>query len=158
MTITVFNDSNGISHSNSSGILKVELAKVLYSFSVKLKTQENDREYQTEAFKGTFDFCSLSKGIPTIIANVLAEMIKNTSNLPLLCPIKPGHYYGYNSPIFDDKFVPSLMLGKGRAIEYSIILKVRLQKSKAMQFLLRQKVHLKLVPSIWIFKKIKNIV
>jgi len=147
VTVAVFNDSKGVSRSNMTGALKVEMEKIFYSFKLKAKVAENDREYQIEVFKGTFEVCSLSKGVLSTLSDFLAGLMKDYSNVPLTCPIPPNNYHAYNLPIFDDKFIPSFFAGKGRSFEYTGLTKGKKSKSKPTVFLWQLKSAIKFVPN-----------
>jgi hypothetical protein len=91
ISMSVFNDSEGISRANCSAYLKVDVLRAI--FLVDIYTQrEGLKEYDKLIFKSNIDSCNIKKGIigKFFLQNLL-DNHKNYTNIP--CPQKKGFLY-----------------------------------------------------------------
>jgi Protein of unknown function (DUF1091) len=126
----VYNDSNGLSRSNISVLLKKELIGMLISYSIKLKT--NSREYDFLFNQGTADVCNVGRGV---IGNMLIKYFRDvvtneTSNYEFKCPQPPGFLYFNNIPTMDVRHIPRMT--SRQEWEFTCVLRTKTKGSKRL--------------------------
>lgn len=97
-SMRVFNDSNGVSRLNASGVLLVDLTQYVAHLSVMHRTKGN-AEYSKLSFKGCVDLCRVQKGVlVNYVIKYLAQELDQFSNYRFQCPMVKGFYFAADFP------------------------------------------------------------
>jgi Protein of unknown function (DUF1091) len=108
--LEIFSDAYNVSRFNMSGTVTKELTKVLILYSSKSKNNPNVDIFDREVTKGSIDFCKVATGSLLSLAfqNVF-DSLKENSNLPLSCPLKPGFFFARNIKAVTVDELPKLL-------------------------------------------------
>lgn len=132
-TFAVFNDTDYISKLNLSMSFEVKILKFIGYIDWKGSSQSRTKDYETTIIKQTVDTV-VSKGV---LGNFLVKMIYDNimkySNYKFDCPQEKGHFYAYNYPIMDLKYIPSGFLGGIKSWELNLVVKGKTAASKSLQ-------------------------
>lgn len=105
--VAVFNGSDGVSRFNWTGTILTDLEKMVISFEIRGKTDQNSLAYDKLHLKGSVDTCEMSNGpVGNLIAKMGMSRTNKFTNFKMECPHKKGLYYAVNYPVPDDKFIP----------------------------------------------------
>lgn len=123
VSMSVFNDTSGVSCFNMSGVLLVDLKKIVFSADVK-SSDDDGISYNNQIMKANADVCTIFKGIVgNFIIRLMTDSVEKYSNLKIQCPMKAKSLYISNFPMVDDTFFPPLLLGRIRKWEISAAVK-----------------------------------
>jgi Protein of unknown function (DUF1091) len=139
-TLSVYNDSQGISRFSGSGTLLREILKVKIGV-VSLAKRNGSQEYSQVIFKTEVDLCRMQKGIFGNLAfKILKESFESNSNLDLKCPVKKGFYFCKDFPMLDVQKLPIFVIhavkGNSRDWQLTVTFKGKSEKSKTIELLL----------------------
>lgn len=111
VTMSVFNDTSGLSCFNMSGVLLVDLKKIF--FSADIKSSDDGISYNKSIMKANVDVCTIFKGIVgNFIIRLITDSIDKYSNFKIQCPMEAKSLYISKFPMVDDTFFPPLLLGR----------------------------------------------
>lgn len=117
---------------NFSGTLTTDLAKMVSLLEVKGRTREDIEVYDSILFKGTIDLCNIGRGITANkMIRTLQESFEKYSNFRLACPVNKTVFYATNFPVFEDKYLPTFILGKDRKFELAATANGKLKNAKS---------------------------
>ena len=131
-SLTVFNNSEGISHLNTSGMILVDLEKIIAFMVVKDQIQN---EYKKIQMRGKFDSSKISNG--NYIMAYLRDQLHKYSNIKLAAPHAKGFYYCNSLPMMSESLLPINLFPRETAYwEVTFTIKAKVQKAaKLVTFL-----------------------
>lgn len=132
-SFVVFNGSDHLSYFNFTGKLLMDIKKSLYSFNLKVKSNESRKDYDIDLFTGNVDSCQAAKGIfGNFIIKFFQSNLDKHSNFKIDCPQKKGFYYAYNFPVPLDlkSFIPSFIPFRSSIWQLTVISRAKVSKSE----------------------------
>lgn len=105
-SVSVFNDSEGVSRLNATMLVKKEMKSLVINYEVRLRTIS--REYDFVFNKATIDFCNVARGVmgSMFIKYLKENSNENTTNCDFTCPFPAKTLYWRNFPIILPKYLP----------------------------------------------------
>lgn len=130
LRVSVFNDSNRVSHFNFTGNLVKDLKRVMLTFEVRIKSDAS-KTYDKPFLNSNVDICK-QINFGNYIIKFLVSNIEKYSNIRFECPLKARFYYAYNFPAPDSPtaFLPSFM-AKSLYTRWQLSIMVKAKVSKA---------------------------
>lgn len=126
----LFNDSSGESRFNLSGRLRVQARQALVSQTIRVKSNQALKEFDTVLFQVQFDSCKVSQGMfGNIMVEMLVTLTRNFSNIQFKCPIQTGRYYLTNFPTPDDAMMPPFFL-KAFEVPWELTVNIRIKLAR----------------------------
>lgn len=131
-TLTVFNDSDGVSRFNCTARLTTKFLTPTLNLELRIKTGKQDKNYNLEVLNIRLTVCKISKGIlGSFVIRHFTENLKNYSNFTVTCPLKPDSYHFVNFPAIDKSYLPLSLLRKD--LQWLSIATIRGKPAKSKQ-------------------------
>lgn len=106
MTIGNFSGENVV---NITADIIYDLTKIPIFVSFSIPNDPNDKSYQRNILKASFNLCRIIEGnTGDFVSKMLAEQLKKISNIPLKCPFPKGTYKFVNFTL-KDKYLPAFL-------------------------------------------------
>lgn len=132
-SITVFNDTKGISRLNITISSKVDIKEARVAVTVMGKHKPSNREFDKLLLRANIDTCNINKGmLGNFLHSVIRKQLKDHSNYNFDCPIKKGTYYVSNLPPVDDKMLPTYILGIYGAYQVKVSITGKIANNKKL--------------------------
>lgn len=127
----LWNESDGTSRLNISGMVNVNVDRVLPSFSLAFKEDKNDNRFNKILLKGNVDSCKLLGGtFGNFMIKLVVESVKKYSNLTVGCGCKKGAFYVKDLPVPDGTdSLPYHIVGVKGEWQLEISLKAKVKKT-----------------------------
>lgn len=108
---------------------------------MKVKTNEDSKEYDKVIFKGIIDTCKVSKGIfGNFLVQMVAENLEQYSNFTFECPQKKASFHATNFPV-DAKYFPYYILGKTQKFVISATVRAKVSNIKSIVHVITVQFH-----------------
>lgn len=133
-TMVVFNGTDNLSYFNFTMKLLVEIKKSVYSFNLKVKTNESRKDYDIDVLSSSLDSCQVAKGVfGNFIIKFFMANLEKYSNFKIECPQKQGFFYAYNFPVPLDfkSYIPSFIPVRSCFWQLTVTSRAKLSKNKA---------------------------
>lgn len=128
-SISVFNDTAGISRMNFTVKQNVDLIKSSSFITLMGKTNEANREFDLVYMRCTIDSCKLSNG--NFLTKAVLDNFEKKSNLSIKCPMNASYYTGSNFNVGYGS-VPHFLAGNYKAWEFIIVVKGKVLQGESM--------------------------
>ena len=141
-TLVTFNDSKGVSCINGSSDTIFDLEKLMVTFAIKRKSNQNLAEFDQTIIQGKIDTCKIGEGMfgSYILTSLMADFTKY-SNFQLTCPHKKGFLYLSNFPRVDESVFPSFVPKQKTLFELTVVCMAKLPKRPKLASFLSLKVY-----------------
>jgi len=111
--VSLLNEKDGDLLINFTSQFVVKMLKYIHTYSINIANGDRDRNYETQIFKSTIDFCKVGKGTRgNFVVKMLMEDFEKIADFDrrlISCPVPIG-IYSFNNLRISDKFLPSFLL------------------------------------------------
>lgn len=136
----VFNGSDNLSYFNFSENLLTDYKRAIYTFNIRVKTDDSRKDYDLDVLTSNVDSCQLAKGIfGNFVIKFFMSNLEKHSNLKFECPQKKGFYYAYNFPVPLDfkSYIPSFLPIRSCLWKLTVAARAKVSKAKSAEMLAR---------------------